>query len=95
MISDFIGAITKMDKKSYSLRISMYLQKYPDTIFSKICYDLKINNVVADRTLDMLKELEIVIEKKIRGSNARIFRLTEKGLRLTQKLNEIKRILDE
>jgi len=87
--------IIKLDKKSYSIRIPLYLQKHPNTIFSKICYDLKINNVVADKTLEVLKELNLVVEKRIRGSNARIFRLTDKGIRLTQKLNEIEKILEE
>jgi len=86
--------ISKLDNQRRILITILYLQKHGETIFSKIYMDLKINNQTMDRVINTLKELKIVKERKIKGSNARLLSLTAEGIEIAEHIKEIKKILE-
>ena len=86
--------ISKLDNQRRTLITILYLQKHGEIFFSKIYMDLKINNQTMDRVIKTLKELKIVKERKIKGSNARFLSLTAEGMEIAQHIKEIEKILE-
>lgn len=53
------------------------------------------NNVTASRALYLLRKYKLVLEQKKDGTNAKYYKLTEKGRHCAQLLTEIQKILED
>jgi len=87
--------IREIDRQRHILLVLLYLQKSGEVIFSKLYTDLKVNNQIMDRIIYILKNLDLLKERNIVGSNVRLLSLTLKGIRVAEKLREIEKILEE
>jgi len=87
--------IREIDRQRHILLVLLYLQKSGEVIFSKLYTDLKVNNQIMDRIIYILKNLDLLKERNIVGSNVRLLSLTHKGMRVAEKLREIEKILEE
>ena len=73
--------------------ILKYMLENKNVILSDIILNLKLPSPTAMRAIDMLKKYKLVKEK--RGIyNRREFTLTDKGIKIAEKMREIEKILE-
>ena len=77
------------------MQIIYFLYQNHEGIISDFIYKLKIATNCVSKAVDMLKELGLIEEYNVEGSNKRVFRLTKKGKKMGKLLIRMEEILEE
>lgn len=87
--------IIKIERQTGTLQVALYLQKHGESNFSTIYDNVTPTNQTVKKALKVLTGLELATLRTVAGAPTTYYKLTEKGMDFTRKLNEIEKILGE
>jgi len=84
-----------LENQRGGLQIIAYLREKKGGNLSDFIINLRIPSSSVSRAINALKDLGLITERNIKGSNARIFSLNEKGMKIADHIEKINEILGE
>jgi len=84
-----------LENQRGGLQIIAYLREKKEGNLSDFIINLRIPSSSVSRAINALKDLGLITERNIKGSNVRIFSLDEKGMKIADHIEKINEILGE